>query len=122
MLDLGLGKHPAPTSHQELQQAFLRWCKAKLRSLASDLAGGYIELKGAKFQNWHYRNGGSAQKRAYSCDELAVVKGLCEIVVGAGIQPCYPLINRTSGSQHEHRRLDLGRSEISQNIDSIFVE
>jgi len=52
--------------------------------------------------------GGSAQKRADSCEQFGKSERLYHIIVGAQLKSFYPIANAVSGSEENDRGLDAG--------------
>ncbi|MNL49185.1 hypothetical protein D3C87_1720970 [compost metagenome] len=64
------------------------------------------------------REGRAPDQGLQSCAQLAEGEGLDQVVVGPGVQPGYPVIDRPQGRQHQHGRLEPRRAHGLNNFQT----
>ena len=114
------GEHAAWVAHHALQHGELlgRQFDGALAALHALRAGVEREVTGLEHGALG-RIGRPAQQRTQPCQQFAKGKRLHQVVVGAGIQPVYTVIDGVAGGQHQHRRLDALAAQLAAEAEPV---
>ncbi len=105
--ELPTREHAAWAAHQQLEQRELLRGEVELRLAVPGAMRGRVEPERADLDGDGPFRRRAAGERAQSCQELVERERLGEVVVGAGVEPGDPVVDRVARRQHQHRRPDL---------------
>ena len=106
-------------ANEELEQRKLFRRQLDLSTAATNAMRSKIDLEIGDCRDFGQRSWSTSRKRIQTRDELAEGERLREIVVGAGIEPAYAIIDGVAGGQHQNGGADTALSEVSAKIEAV---
>src|ERR1041385_5490229 len=103
----------ALVQHQKLQQGIFLGRKIDRPAAACDgmAPGGEPQIGDVEQLRPRYPR--AACQRAQACEQFFEVERLYQVIVGAAIEPCNPVFDRSAGGEHQDRRAKSGAPQFA---------
>src|SRR5579863_282861 len=113
-------QHAARVEHEQLEQLVLGAGQLDRAPVHARGVGVSVELERAELQRAAVSlRQVAADDRRQTRAQLADVVGLDEVVVGAGLQPDDPILDRIPGGEHQHRGAVARAAQPAADLDAV---
>src|SRR3989475_626887 len=119
--DRGAVEQASLVQHEQLEQGELLRGEGDLAAAAAYLAGSDVHLEVRHAIERRGERRAAARQRLEPRHELPEGEGLRQVVVGAGLEPAYPVVQGIERREHQHRRGDAAAAQLTAQVEARAV-